>query len=444
MYQILCDNNIIHDVRLDGLQVIGAKCSLEVNKTGSLTFSIPPTHPNYNDVNKHTSVIKLIRDNEVVFVGRVLNDEVDFYNIKNVECEGELSYLLDSIQRQKKYNLTGVDPIKTYLEDLISIHNSQVVESRKQFVVGNVTVTDNSFVAESNYGDTLSAINDNLIGIYGGYILTRHSGDTTYIDYVSEYSGVCEQTIEFGKNLIDMTRYIKGEDIFTALIPLGATLEGESDKRLTIEGVSNSTSGNTVKVDDYIYNKVGVEKWGWIWKTNSWDDITDNSQLLQKATALLENAINESFVIELTAIDLNLLNVNIDSIKIGNKIQCISLPHNVNRLTFVKSMTIDIDKPQNTTIKLSLPEGQSFDVGGKTITESKNDSDKKVTDIKKTINEQYPTIHDVDLKLDNLKDWVDSNYCSKDVNGDIDLSRYALITDVNRAFEELASALQGV
>lgn len=440
MYQILCDNNIIHDVRLDGLQVIGAKCSLEVNKTGSLTFSIPPTHPNYNDVNKHTSVIKLIRDNEVVFVGRVLNDEVDFYNIKNVECEGELSYLLDSIQRPKKYNLTGVGSIKTYLEDLISIHNSQVVESRKQFVVGNVDVTSDSFVDESNYGDTLSVINSKLIGVYGGYILTRHSDDVTYLDYVGEYSGVCEQTIEFGKNLIDMTRYIKGEDIFTALIPLGGTLEGDTEETLTIAKLPNTTVGDTIKVDDYIYNKVGVKKWGWIWKSSTWDDIKVASELLTKATSLLETAINESFTIELTAIDLNLLNVNIDSIKLGNKIQCISLPHNINRLMFVKSIDIDVDKPQNTKIKLSLPQGQSFDVGGKTITDDK----KEVTDIKKLIDEEYPTNSDLDSKINNLKDWVDDNYCSKNVSGDIDLTKYALIEDVNSAFDELASALQGV
>lgn len=440
MYQILCDNNIIHDVRLDDLQVIGARCSLEVNKTGSLTFSILPTHPNYNDIKKHTSVITLLRDNEVVFVGRVLNDEVDFYNIKNVQCEGELSYLLDSIQRKKKYNLTGVGSIKTYLEDLISIHNSQVVESRKQFVVGNVNVTSDSFVDESNYGDTLSAINNKLIGVYGGYILTRHSDDVTYLDYVSEYSGVCEQTIEFGKNLIDMTRYIKGEDIFTALIPLGGTLEGDTEETLTIAKLPDTAVGDTIKVGDYIYNKVGVEKWGWIWHTQTWSDVKKDSELLTKATSLLENAINESFTIELTAIDLNLLNVNIDSIKLGNKIQCISLPHNINRLMFVKSIDIDVDKPQNTKIKLSLPQGQSFDVGSKTITDDK----KEVTDIKKLIDEEYPTNSDLDSKLEGLKDWVDSNYCSKDVNGDIDLSRYALITDVNRAFEELASALQGV
>lgn len=442
MYQILCDNNIIHDTRLEGLQVIGAKCSLEVNKTGSLTFSIPPTHPNYNDVNKHTSVITLLRDDEIVFVGRVLNDEVDFTNIKNVECEGELSYLLDSIQRKKQYNITGANVIKTYLQDLINIHNSQMNESRKQFVVGNVTVTDSSFTGESDYNDTLSVINNKLIGTYGGYILTRHSGDVTYIDYVSEYSGICQQTIEFGKNLIDMTRYIKGEDIFTALIPLGAILEGDVEGRTTIESLSNRTVGNIVKVGDYIYNTVGVERWGWIWKVQSWDDVKVDSDLFVKASNLLETAINESFTIELTAIDLNLLNVNIDSIKLGNKIQCISLPHNINRLMFVKKMTIDVDKPQNTKIELSLPEGQSFDVGGKTITESK----KEVADIKTLIDEQYTTYSDVDAKINNLKDWVDINYAKKGEGGDIDidLSDYATIEDVNSAFDELASALRGV
>ena len=49
-----------------------------------------------------------------------------------------------------------------------------------------------------------------------------------------------------------------------------------------------------------------------------------------------------------------------------------------------------------------------------------------------------------DSTVDDLKKWVDDNYCSKDVNGNIDLSRYALIDDVHRAFSELASALSGV
>ena len=443
MYQIICDDNIIHDVRVEGLQVIDAKCTLEVNKTGSLTFSVPPTHPNYDDIHKHTSTITVLRDGEVVFIGRVLNDEIDFYNIKNIECEGELAYLLDSVQRIKQYNLTGTNSIKNYLEDIISIHNSQMHEARKQFVVGNVTVVHSSgaFTPKSDFETTLNAINDKLLGVYGGYILTRHSGDTTYIDYVSEYSGVCEQTIEFGKNLIDMTRYINGADVFTALIPTGATASTEEmDNRLNITSVADGTYGDIVKSGDYIYNSVGVKKWGWIWKAMNWGDINVASELFATAKSILENSIDETFSMELTAIDLNLLDVNVDTIKIGNKIQCISLPHGINELMFVSGMTIDIDKPQNTIIKLALPKGQSFATGDTTITDTK----KEVTDIKKLIDEDYPTNSEVDNKFEVFKDWVDDNYCAKDIDGNIDLSRYALISDVNDALTELAFALQGV
>lgn len=453
MYQILCDDLILHDVRVDGLQVVGAKCDLEVNKTGAFTFSIPPVHPNYDAVVKHKSVITLLHNNEIIFVGRVLNDEIDFYNMKNIECEGELSFLLDSIQRQEEYHLDGgnANVIETYLKDLISIHNTQV-DDYKKFTVGNVTVTDpNNYLYKiSNYENTLNVINEDLIDTFGGYILTRHSGDTTYLDYVSEYSGVCSQTIEFGKNIVDMTRYIKGEEIFTALIPLGTTLD-ETDitdtaKKLTISSVANSTVGTIVKKDDYIYDSEAVKRWGWIWRTYTWDDVEVANNLYAKGKELLKSSINETFTMELTAIDLSLLDVNIDSIKLGNKIQCVSTPHGINQLMFVQSITIDIDNPANTKIKLTLSEGQKFSTNS--FTESKKNSDKTVTNIQTVIDEQYPTNGDLDFKLNNtidgLKDWVDDNYCAKDINGDIDLSRYALVDDVNTAFAELASALSGV
>lgn len=453
MYQILCDDLILHDVRVEGLQVVGAKCDLEVNKTGAFTFSIPPVHPNYDAVVKHKSVIKLLHNNELIFVGRVLNDEIDFYNMKNVECEGELSFLLDSVQRQKEYHLDGgsTNVIETYLKDLISIHNGQV-DDYKKFTVGNVTVTDpNNYLYKiSNYENTLNVINEDLIDTFGGYILTRHSGDTTYLDYVSEYSGVCSQTIEFGKNIVDMTRYIKGEEIFTALIPLGETLDetdiADTAKKLTISSVANSTVGTIVKKDDYIYDSEAVKRWGWIWRTYTWDDVTVANNLYAKAKELLKNSVDETFTMELTALDLSLLDVNIDSIRLGNKIQCVSIPHGLNQLMFVQSITIDIDNPANTKIKLTLSEGQKFTTNS--FTSGKKDTDKTVTNIQTTLDEQYPTNGDLDFKLNNtvndLMDWVDSNYCAKDVNGDIDLSRYALVDDVNTAFAELASALSGV
>ena len=219
MYQIMCDDYILHDAVIDDLKVIGARCSLEVNKTGSLTFQIAPTHPYYDKIKKHTSEIKLYQDDRVLFCGRVLNDEITFDNIKNVECEGELSYLLDSIQRGKEYHLNGGsnNVVETYLKDVVAIHNSQVDDSKK-FSVGLVNITDpnNYLYKSSNYENTLTTITDKLLNTYGGYLQVRRSNGVRYLDYVNELTNACNQTIEFGKNIIDMTRYIKGE-MFTQL-----------------------------------------------------------------------------------------------------------------------------------------------------------------------------------------------------------------------------------
>ena len=487
MYQILCDDYVLHDAVIDELKVIGAKCSLEVNKTGSLTFQIASTHPYYDKIKKHTSEIKLYQDDRVLFCGRVLNDEITFENIKNIECEGELSYFLDSIQRGKEYHLEGgvENVIETYLKDIVAIHNSQVDE-RKQFSVGLVNITDpnNYFYKISNYEDTLTTLTDKLLNNYGGYLVVRHSNGVRYLDYVDELTNVCNQTIEFGKNIIDMTRYIKGEDVYTALIPLGATNETNTqttnteetyEKRLTISSLPDSTDGTIKKVNDYVYDSEGVERWGWIWKVEKWDDVRFAENLLREAKDELRNSIDATLTLDMTAIDLHLLDVDVDRINVGDRIQCISSPHNLNSILIVKSIEIDIDSPENTKIKLVSPTGKIK--ADNTITSGNKDNEKNIIQVKDELNEGYPTYEDVDNKLNefgtdvdnkftnfetNLKDWANntflpmgadgavdlSGYAKKeDLNNyakTVDLSDYAKIVDVNNAFSELATALEGV
>ena len=499
MYQIMCDDYILHDAVIDDLKVIGARCGLEVNKTGSLTFQIAPTHPYYDKIKKHTSEIKLYQDDRVLFCGRVLNDEITFDNIKNVECEGELAYLLDSIQRAKEYHLEGgsSNVIETYLKDIVAIHNSQVDDSKK-FSVGLVNITDpNNYLYKiSNYEDTLTTLTDKLLNVYGGYLVVRHSNDVRYLDYVDELTNVCNQTIEFGKNIIDMTRYIKGEDVYTALIPLGATNETNTDgttnteetyeKRLTISSLPDSTDGTINKVNDYVYDSEGVEQWGWIWKVEKWDDVTVAENLLRKAKDELRNSIDATLTLDMTAIDLHLLDVDIDRINVGDRIQCISLPHNLNTILIVKSIEIDIDSPENTKIKLVSPTGKMK--ADNTITSGNKDNEKNIIQVKDELNEGYPTYEDVDNKLTdfgtnidnkltdfgtdvdnkftdfetNLKDWANDTFLPMGADGavdlsgyakkedlvdyakTVDLSDYAKIDDVNTAFNELATALEGV
>ena len=458
MYQITCDNYVLHDARVDELKVIGAKCNLEINKTGALTFQISPTHPYYDKIIKHASEITLYEDDKVLFRGRVLNDELDFFNLKNIECEGELSYFLDSIQRHKEYHLEGgsKNVIETYLKDIVTIHNSQV-EDKKKFTVGVVNITDpNNYLYKiSNYNSTLSVIADKLINTYGGYIQVRYDNGTKYLDYLNELTNVCTQTIEFGQNIVDMTRYVKGEDIFTALIPLGARLEDNNsgstndgevvEKRVNISSLNNSTDGNIVKTGDYIYDKEAVEKYGWIWKAIKWDDVTLPNNLLRVAKDELKRSIDADVTIEMTAIDLHLLNVDVERINVGDKIQCISLPHNLNTILIVRSISIDIDNPANTTIKLTYPTGKVNTEYS--ITSGNSDNEKNISDVKDNLNESYPTINDVKTwtngQMDDIKQWANDTFFPKTSDG-IDLSEYARIVDVNYAFSELATALGGL
>ena len=117
MYTIKCDDYFLHNVDA-GLTVINGDCKLEINKTGLLTFYVSPTHPHRDKIKKLTSIITLYQDGEALFYGRVLNNEIDINNIMTVECEGELSFLLDTIQRAKEYHLDGGSDnvVKTFLE----------------------------------------------------------------------------------------------------------------------------------------------------------------------------------------------------------------------------------------------------------------------------------------------------------------------------------------
>ena len=350
MYQITCDGLILHDVRLEtDYRVISPKCKLKMNTTGTLTFQIAPTHPYYSQIQKLKSEITLTQDGEWIFTGRVLNDEKDFDNIKTVECEGELAYLLDSNQRQAEYHDLSVSG---YFTTLINKHNAAVPEQKKQFTVGIVNVQDNndSLYRYSNYENTWNTIKDKLINRLGGYIRSRHLNGVRYIDYITDYGNVNDQVINFGENLLDLKQYIKGENVATAIIPLGATIEGEDQsdsavqKRVTIESVNDGK--------DYVFDQDAVDLYGWVYDTVTFDAVTVPSNLLRKGQEALAERKKLTLEIQLNAVDLHLLDVDIEKIKLGDKIRVISKPHGIDRYMTVSDLTIDISKASGTKIVL--------------------------------------------------------------------------------------------
>ena len=380
MYKIYADDTLIYDSTIEELKIGKGSISLETNKSGSFTFSIYPDHFYYDNFVRLKTVITVYKDKKIVFRGRILNDVSDYWNIKAITCEGELGFLQDSIIRPFEFVGTPAELFAKFITD----HNSQVDEFKK-FKIGTVTVIDpNNRIARSNtaYESAFTNMNSRLIeDSLGGYFFVTHGEDGTdpipTINYLADFTTVSSQIIEFGSNLKDYTKTTKAEEIATAIIPLGAPVDdGDSateDPRLTISKVN--------KGKDYVYDADAVALRGWIFKTVSWDDVTDASNLKSKAEEYLGHIINQNVTIELRAIDLHLLDRSIESFTLGDYIRVISKPHNFDSTLLCNKQTLDLLQPANDTLTLGYTYSTFTDRMGKISTSTFN-----VMSIKSTVN----------------------------------------------------------
>lgn len=173
MYQLFCDGALLYDLRNPDYALADLKCELEVNKTGSLSFRIAPTHPMYSSIQKMKSEIALYQDGEWLGSFRALNMEGDFQNIMSVTCEGELAFLLDSVQRPAEYHNTPVAEYFWYPSFPITMLMSVRTSS---FSVGTVKCDRPPMTAfidiphTSRHGRPLRK---KLLDRLGGYIRTR-------------------------------------------------------------------------------------------------------------------------------------------------------------------------------------------------------------------------------------------------------------------------------
>ena len=349
MYRVYCDDYTLHNMTMPELKLVNPQVDLEVNKAGSFTFTIYPQHPYYNRLQRLKSIILVYKNDQVIFRGRILDTEKGFKNQKQVTCEGELAFLLDSTMRP--YSFTG--SVEEYFSLIITEHNKQV-EAAKQFKVGTVTVTDpNDYITRSDktYPTCYDCLMSKLVNSLGGYLQFRHEEDGVYIDYLADFTVLNSQDIELKKNILDLTDTLKGEDIATAIIPLGAKIEEEgveeeNQKRLTIEDVNDGK--------DYVYDEEAVAAYGWIFKVVTWDDVTIATNLLRKANEELAKAILTEGTLEVKAVDLSGTNADISSFSIGAYNKVISPEHDLDELMPVMKMSLNLTAPQNDTLTLGI------------------------------------------------------------------------------------------
>ena len=370
MFRVYSDGQLIYHSNLDGMQIFNPSIELELNKTGSFIFSIYPDHPRYSLIKKLKSIITVYQDDYLLFRGRVLEDEIGWHNEKTVSCEGDMAFLLDSIQRP--YEFTG--SITEYLNMLLDSHNSQV-EADKRFMLGKVTVTDaNNYIVRSNieYTDTWTEMKSKLLDNLGGYLHVRHEGDVQYLDYLKEFTLLAPQKITFGKNLLYLKRIRKGSDIATAVIPLGAKIkdaEGkETDRRLTVESVNDGL--------DTIVDEEAKAQFGMIVKTVIFEDVTEAGNLLTKGKAYLAGLVKLMESVELSAADLATVDKAFTSFHLGTQVRVTSDPHGLDQLMTVSKLSVNLLDPASNKLVL----GKTISTFSESVVFKKGDPGKPGSD----------------------------------------------------------------
>lgn len=352
MFTAKIDDRLLFTPLKDTYRLHQPKITLEANKASSFDFTIYPDHPEYKNIIKFNPIIKAYDEDKLIFRGRVIDDVKGWENEKDISCEGEMSFFNDSIVRP--YDFKG--SVSDYLKFLVKQHNGQV-DKRLQFTVRNVTVVDpNDLIvrANSNYPNTLQEINDKLFGLLGGYFYLEHDEDKniTFLDYYDDPPFKVDQGIEQGKNLLDLTETIKGEDIATAIIPLGAKIEAEdgsdTGKRLTIASANNGK--------DYLYDEKQVQAFGYLYRTVIWDDVTTVEALMRNAKRELAKLIKPTYTLELKAFDLSLFDVSLDKFDVLHYVKATSVYHSLAQDFLITKLTIDMENPENGTVTI----GQTF------------------------------------------------------------------------------------
>ena len=351
-YKVLCDGEILCADMAEDLALIDPVLTLEANKAGSFTFTMPPRHAFYDRVQLRQSTVQVYQGDELIFEGVPVQESTDFWNRKTIDCDGELAYLNDTVQRQAKFtNQTTATLLGKYLQ----VHNDEA-DTGKQFQLGAVTVDGgNSIYRYTNYESTLKEISEDLLDNFGGFLRVRHQDGVRYLDYLQDSPRTSSQVIRIGQNLMDLTKNLNSLDVCTVVIPLGETT-GESeveglDKRLTIESVNDGK-------DYLVGTAAGI--YGNIWKTATFDGVTTPEILKTRGQQFLEDTQWANLCIEATALDLGLTTEDIERFQILDMIRVISEPHGINRLFMLTKMKIELNRPWATQITLGIDENPSL------------------------------------------------------------------------------------
>lgn len=306
-------------------------------------------------------------------MGYITETEKNFELDMEVTCESEFGYLQDrDCQVENKfYTAPELLALALTVEDDPEEHIGFKGEG-KVFLPGNVTVekpesdTDKETKAIS---DCWSVLTNSLTGKYGGYLRLRKEIKmvdgvrvyTRYLDYLAKLNDKTDQVIELGKNLLDISYYIKAGDIVNSVKAYGWYTSGWLFWQTTNPISREAYNGESIKKYGLCQRVLVVEG----------TDSTGDS-LLKKATDELKKYSGFTGSVQINAADLCDIGVDTDRLDFMKETYVLAEPHSIDDWLPCTKEVIPLHELDQkdftfgaTTAKLSSLQAGNFATAGK-------------------------------------------------------------------------------
>ena len=338
MYTITHNGATLYDPRLQGYPVDRPKLTREANVFDSLTFTLYPQHPAYGHLDKKSSILNLYRDGTLLcqfvptYHRRIFNGGIE-YKCKNIIC-----FLDDFYFRTIEYNGAASGLISSVLSE----YNARVGTAYR-IIAGNI----HSASVEYKVSDpkTLWEALQEIPANSGGYIAPRFENGNIYLDYLQDTDlTLSAQKIQFGENMTDLFIETDTDNCFSVLYPFGTNEDNE------VVSIAEVNGGK-----DYLENATAVESYGRREKMITWANVESPADLLARARAKL-SAIAALFYegVQLSAVDLHNLDVNIPALAFLHLIDCVAVPHGYTHRYPITKISVPLDAPDSEDITLGM------------------------------------------------------------------------------------------
>lgn len=241
-------DQLTHDERM---MLTEPELSIAASSAGSFSFNLPKTNYGYGKILRTITRVVVEKDDKVIFMGRINSDDEDIWQNQRIKAEGALTYLNDSLSEKRVFinkGRTQEERLTVYklAEEILGYHNDKFedepwkqfhvvsesdipVQNRAKFVGRDSENVNSDAISyySINYDNPLELLQE-IVELADGAFRIKYNEDEGYWDvYIyGKYNFPVNnsQPIEFGLNLLELTKSNDNSSVATVVAPFGGDL----------------------------------------------------------------------------------------------------------------------------------------------------------------------------------------------------------------------------